>query len=544
MLQRHGHAVILFTLIVWGGALIIITMYDAYSWRKETKGDERLRDSLSGRFAECDATRGSELSSTVERMVRNAAEAEEDFAARREAEKLSPHDLVLDAHPPLAPLYTKGEEDYSRLGVDLVSTPFAPLVSADPTSLCFSYARARGNASVYLKESILFGSVVDAMVDHMLEDHILEVDGTGGAKRSTLPRVFVAANWHALPGDLAEAWVTQLLALIARLGRDKVYVSIYESGSAHGVTRVVLAELGRCLSLLGVPHSIVMNDRKKTGGKEHRIDFLAGVRNKALRPLLQPAGKESGSYDRVLFVNDVLFCADDAITLITSPHEDSPMACGLDLYDGLFYDIWVATDISGTPFVNRYPYIKHPDSAAAVQENRPFRATCCWNGMVAYDASLHVEHGIRFRTAYENECAEGECELFCRDVWKATSAGAVVYPHVRTGYKLVENPIHLYDISEILKGAADIHKAPSGIDNNNNNNNNNNKKVVDVDNDSDGVEGMGWEHPAFVRCCPLLTMSTSFRTEDCVDVEWDVLLGTSPATTTPTTTTTSTSTRK
>lgn len=77
---------------------------------------------------------------------------------------------------------------------------------------------------------------------------------------------------------------------------------------------------------------------------QDRIDFLAQVRNAALEPLWLKVTSESGRSntwfdpkgpssevlwpaDKVIFLNDVYFCARDAVRLLL---HDADMACGMD----------------------------------------------------------------------------------------------------------------------------------------------------------------------------------------------------------------------
>lgn len=77
---------------------------------------------------------------------------------------------------------------------------------------------------------------------------------------------------------------------------------------------------------------------------QDRIDFLAQVRNAALEPLWLKSTSESGTAntwfdarglraevlwpaDKVIFLNDVYFCARDAVRLLL---HGADMACGMD----------------------------------------------------------------------------------------------------------------------------------------------------------------------------------------------------------------------
>lgn len=103
----------------------------------------------------------------------------------------------------------------------------------------------------------------------------------------------------------------------------RVYVSIYESGSADG-TKTVLSELKASLGDLKVEHEIKLDDESHASaiekslatpggwvetryGKElRRVSFLADVRNRALEPL-DSLTKTGVKFDRILYLNDVVF---------------------------------------------------------------------------------------------------------------------------------------------------------------------------------------------------------------------------------------------
>ena len=85
-----------------------------------------------------------------------------------------------------------------------------------------------------------------------------------------------------------------------------------------------------------------------TGGKwtGNRIEFLARVRNRSIRPLFN----RKEIYDRVIIMNDAFWCQEDVIRLAL--HKEADVACGLDFdttpnYGVGFYDTWVTRDIKG-----------------------------------------------------------------------------------------------------------------------------------------------------------------------------------------------------
>jgi len=137
------------------------------------------------------------------------------------------------------------------------------------------------------------------------------------------PRVFVAALMSNCAPLLMKYWIPALLRLVEKLGRDNVYVSILENGS-FDETRNILANLETTLKQHGVMTSFRfeedVNDALLTRllGKEgsgdnwvmtdqgwfsRRISYLAKLRNTVMEPLWNATTK----FDKVLFLNDVIF---------------------------------------------------------------------------------------------------------------------------------------------------------------------------------------------------------------------------------------------
>lgn len=141
---------------------------------------------------------------------------------------------------------------------------------------------------------------------------------------SVSERVFIASNQHNSGSLLRSHWNQAILDLSNRLGPSNVYVSIYESGSTDD-TKEALADLDKQLEELGVGRSIVMDGwtheeelaaavnhnegwirTPRSGLQLRRIPFLSRLRNLCLDPLHRLV-KEGNYFDRVLFLNDVVF---------------------------------------------------------------------------------------------------------------------------------------------------------------------------------------------------------------------------------------------
>lgn len=115
-------------------------------------------------------------------------------------------------------------------------------------------------------------------------------------------------------------------------GPSNVYVSIYESGSWDD-SKGALQDLDRRLEALGVEKTIILDETthgdeiakppSKTGwidtprGKRElrRIPYLSRLRNLTLRPL-ERLLTEGRSFDRILFLNDVVFTVERLVRIL------------------------------------------------------------------------------------------------------------------------------------------------------------------------------------------------------------------------------------
>ena len=214
----------------------------------------------------------------------------------------------------------------------------------------------------------------------------------------------------------------------------EVYVSIYESASTDN-TRELLVDLRELLLRHNIPFNIVMNGIRRKP-EEHRIGFLAHVRNLSIQPMLT----SSQTYDAVLFLNDVIFCAKSAIQQLLMFAHGADMVCGADFYiehgSLKFYDIWVSRDIGGAKFQNALPYIRHDGSHQRFEAFQPFHVYSCWGGMTVVRADAFLDVGLRFRRNFDTECASSECELLCRDLWATGLTKIVLLPTAVTAYSV------------------------------------------------------------------------------------------------------------
>jgi hypothetical protein len=131
-----------------------------------------------------------------------------------------------------------------------------------------------------------------------------------------------------------------------------------------------------------------------------RIAFLAEVRNRALAPI----DKDGVQFDKILFLNDVIFNPIDAIQLLFATNIDSngranyAGACAVDFINAFkFYDRWATVgfeaDMTGIPF---FPWFTSTGNAISrndvISGTDAVRVRSCWGGMVAYEARWFQHH--------------------------------------------------------------------------------------------------------------------------------------------------------
>ena len=267
----------------------------------------------------------------------------------------------------------------------------------------------------------------------------------GLAQRLQGRRYFFAALLHNNEAVLP-FWQRELLKtllVVANRERSNVFVSIYESGSTDA-TQAWLRELELALQQMGVPSNIHIGGSDR-GSYPGRIEHLAALRNEALKPMLD--GTES--WDEVVYLNDVFFCAEGVIEMLLSGREsNADMVCSTD-YVGVnpkcddedcpdlrLYDIWVAHGVSGKKFRNEPPYMREKKMRDRHMSGRPYPVVSCWNGMVVMNANLFQQARLRFRAGTSLECSASECELFCRDMWAIGRNKIMITPNVQTAYEL------------------------------------------------------------------------------------------------------------
>lgn len=251
----------------------------------------------------------------------------------------------------------------------------------------------------------------------LLKSRILH-ERHGGRGNLDNQKIFIAASVYDKDGGLVDgAWGQAVLNLIDILGSDNVFLSIYEN---DGDVKAQNA-LERFETKVQCPHSLIFEPHLPLDNLSHvtlpdgskrikRIAYLAEVRNKALQPL---AESSTGRYDKILFLNDVVFDPIDAAQLLFSTHSneqgkaDYLAACAVDFINPFkYYDTFATRDTEGfsmgVPF---FPWFSSAGNAISRQDvldgKDAVRVKSCWGGMVAFDAKF-------FQTRKPSEDAEAQ----------------------------------------------------------------------------------------------------------------------------------------
>ncbi len=272
-------------------------------------------------------------------------------------------------------------------------------------------------------------------------------------------KIFIAASIYDEGGHLlGGAWGEAVLKLINMLGNRNVFLSIYEntSGEAAQVAQFKFEKRVQC------QHNMVLEDPpspeelppiRLADGTERtkRIAFLAEVRNKALLPLSEhPEIK----YDKLLYLNDIVFDPIEAAQLLLSTNMDEHgntayrAACAVDFINPFkFYDTFATRDLEGysmgVPF---FPWFTNAGSGSSRQDvlagKDAVRVKSCWGGMVAFDAKpFQADPPLRFRATPDVYWDASECCLIHADLLDDSTfdddgdyVGVYMNPFVRVAY--------------------------------------------------------------------------------------------------------------
>lgn len=141
-------------------------------------------------------------------------------------------------------------------------------------------------------------------------------------------KYFFAINLYNSFDIIPDLFAT-LFRVAAILGYHNVYVSIYENGSTDQ-TKALLRIFDALTRTVGMRVTIRTSQRTR-GAFNHRIEYLAEVRNAAFVPLHELREGENEYFDTIIFMNDILPCVDDLLELIwQSRRNNAGITCAAD----------------------------------------------------------------------------------------------------------------------------------------------------------------------------------------------------------------------
>ncbi|KAL8977987.1 MAG: hypothetical protein Q9177_006518 [Variospora cf. flavescens] len=291
-------------------------------------------------------------------------------------------------------------------------------------------------------------------------------------------KIFIAASIYDKGGHLVNgAWGHALLNLVDLLGNRNVFLSIYENDAGEPAKEALLKFKDRVhcpndliferhVSLKTIPSVVLPDGSQRT----KRVAYLADVRNRALRPLDKPSRVQ---YDKLLFLNDVVFDPIEVTQLLFSTNADENgessylAACAVDFINPFkFYDTFATRDAEGysmgVPFFPWFSSAGKGISRRDVLEGRDaVRVKSCWGGIVAFDAGFFQATSstdeppsnntqiatadsilpIRFRAESDLYWEASECCLVHADLQRAShrglddeDVGIYINPYVRVAY--------------------------------------------------------------------------------------------------------------
>lgn len=283
-------------------------------------------------------------------------------------------------------------------------------------------------------------------------------------------KVFIAASIYDKGGKLLGGrWADNVLDLIQLLGPTNTFLSIYVNDSGPEAKDALEALRHRVpcehelvfenhLSIDSLPHIHIFGQERVK-----RIEYLAEVRNRALNPL----AATDTIYDKLLYLNDVMFHPVEAAQLLFSTHTvadgvaDYRAACAVDFINPFkFYDTFATRDAEGysmgLPFYPWFAAGGDETSHNDVLEGRDaVRVRSCWGGMVAFDARFFQknpgDHELitagnqspsnfsapyRFRAEKDQYWDASECCLIQADIQNPEPRNSGIYmnPFVRVAY--------------------------------------------------------------------------------------------------------------
>ncbi|KAJ5794618.1 CAZyme family GT69 [Penicillium paradoxum] len=310
------------------------------------------------------------------------------------------------------------EDPTARLWIGLKLTPNPP---APPPPMTLLSTSRRG-LRYRIARALIILSIIWTLAElHLIQRRVYEVEHSIPKDRpQKQERIYIASVHWNNELILRSHWNKAVLELVSKLGPDNVFISIFESGS-YDNTKGALTELDWELERMQVPRNITLSPvthedeiaapaqgdgwiQTPSGNKElRRVPYLARIRNLSLLPLRDLARKGI-TFDKILFLNDVVFTPSDVFELLDTNHGEYGAACSLDFSKPPdYYDTFALRDIQGhEPIMQTWPYFSSAVSRHAMKNMAPVPVTSCWNGMGMAICSVSALQNLTFSSG--NAC--------------------------------------------------------------------------------------------------------------------------------------------
>ncbi|KAJ5182612.1 hypothetical protein N7492_000228 [Penicillium capsulatum] len=286
---------------------------------------------------------------------------------------------------------------------------------------------------------------------HLILNRISAADLLSHPEPPRKERIFIASTHWNNELVLRSHWNQAVSDLARKLGPDHVYISIYESGSWDN-TKAALMDLDAELDQLQIPRTIATShvthaDEINAPPTDHgwivtprgrpelrRIPFLSRQRNLSLKPL-EDLAQQGVTFDKILFLNDVVFKPNDVFALLDTNHGDYAAACSVDFSKPPnYYDTFALRDARGHEAVSStWPFFRDAATRRGMKHFTPIPVK------IAMDAAPFLAATpLRFRGIPDSLALshlEGsECCLVHADNPLTAQHGVYLNPLVRVGY--------------------------------------------------------------------------------------------------------------
>lgn len=172
-----------------------------------------------------------------------------------------------------------------------------------------------------------------------------------------------------------------------------------------------------------------------------RIPYLSQLRDRAMSSMSEVARRHGKPFDKVLWLNDVVFKPEDILILLSTNEGHYAAACALDFSRApYYYDTFALRDDRGRKTTAQvWPYFAAGASRNAILRGEPVPVQSCWNGVVAMDAApFQRPNALRFRGISDSlaqfHLEASECCLIHADNPLSAPKGVWLNPRVRVGY--------------------------------------------------------------------------------------------------------------